>query len=295
MNNNLNLLSDYFRQKYGERLQKVSIDAGFTCPNRDGKSGIGGCTYCNNSAFNPSYCSPKKDIKQQILEGIEFHQKRYRRAKKFLAYFQPYSNTYADINKLRKIFFEALEIEDIAGISVSTRPDCINIETAELLAEIAKYKIVILEIGIESVRDKTLKRINRGHSFKETIKSFEIANKFNLFTTGHYILGLPGESREDILNDVEILNSLPMNAIKLHQLQIIRNTAMEKDFRNNPNDYKLFELPEYINFVVEFAKKLRKDILIDRFAGEVPPEYLCAPDWGFIRYDKILQLIKNKF
>lgn len=295
MKKTFTLLSDYLRQTYGGRLQKVSVDAGFTCPNRDGSAGAGGCTYCDNSAFNPSYCSPLKSIRQQVLEGIEFHAKRYRRAQQFLAYFQPFSNTYADIEKLRHLYTEALDVEDVAGISVSTRPDCFNRDTAELLAGIAKTKVVMLELGIESVRDKTLQRINRGHDFECTKKAFALAAEYGLFVTGHYIIGLPGESRDEILSDASILNDLPMNALKLHQLQIVRNTTMEKDYLTHPEDYQLFELPEYVDFIVSFAERLRPDLLIDRFAGEVPPAFLRAPDWGLIRYDQVLQLIEKKF
>lgn len=289
------LLSDYLRQKYGGRLQKVSVDAGFTCPNRDGSAGTGGCSYCDNSAFNPSYCSPEKSIRQQVTEGIGFHAKRYRRAQQFLVYFQPYSNTYADIEKLRILYSEALDIEGVAGISVSTRPDCFSRETAELLAGIAEKKVVMLELGIESVRDKTLQRINRGHDFACTKRAFAFAAEYGLFVTGHYIIGLPGESREKILSDASILNTLPMNALKLHQLQIVRKTAMEKDYLSHPQDYQLFELPEYVDFIVSFAERLRPDLLIDRFAGEVPPAFLRAPDWGLIRYDQVLQLIEKRF
>jgi radical SAM protein (TIGR01212 family) len=290
-----NPLTQHLRQKFGHRLQKVSVDAGFTCPNRDGSVAIGGCTYCNNSAFNPSYCSPQKGISQQIAEGIEFHERRYRRAGGFLVYFQPYSNTYASIDKLQALYSEALSAEGVVGISVSTRPDCFNDEIAQILADIGKSKIVLLELGIESVRNSTLQRINRGHSFEITIEAFEIAKKHQLFTTGHYILGLPGETREQMLDDTKVLNTIPMNAIKLHQLQIVRDTAMECDFRNLPADYQLFELAEYIDFVVSFTEHLRPDLLIDRLAGEVPPAFLVAPDWGLIRYDSVLRRIEKRF
>ncbi|MPM18061.1 hypothetical protein SDC9_64467 [bioreactor metagenome] len=289
------LLSDYLREKYGGRLQKVSVDAGFTCPNRDGSAGTEGCTYCDNAAFNPSYCSPEKSIRQQVLEGIEFHARRYRRAQQFLVYFQPYSNTYDDVAKLELLYSEALRIEGVAGISVSTRPDCFNEQVAGLLAGIAKEKVVLLELGIESVRGKTLERINRGHDFASTEKAFALAAEKKLFVTGHYIIGLPGECREEILADAAVLNRLPMNALKLHQLQIVRNTAMEKDFLERPEDYELFELPEYVDFIVSFAERLRSDLLIDRFAGEVPPAFLRAPDWGLIRYDQVLKMIEKKF
>ncbi|PKP04966.1 MAG: TIGR01212 family radical SAM protein [Bacteroidetes bacterium HGW-Bacteroidetes-6] len=290
-----NSLTLHLRQKFGHRLQKVSVDAGFTCPNRDGTVSVGGCTYCNNSAFNPSYCSPQKSISQQIAEGIEFHERRYRRAGGFLVYFQPYSNTFASIDKLKALYSEALAAEGVVGISVSTRPDCFSKEAAQLLADIGKNKIVLLELGIESVRNGTLHRINRGHSFETTIDAFEIAKEHGLFTTGHYILGLPGETREDMLSDTAILNNFPMIALKLHQLQIVRGTTMECDFSNFPANYQLFELAEYVDFVVSFTERLRPDLLIDRLAGEVPPAFLVAPDWGLIRYDGILRQIEKRF
>ncbi len=288
-------LTEYLRNRLGQRIQKVSVDGGFTCPNRDGSKGIGGCTFCSNAAFNPSYCAKTKSIFTQIEDGIEFHARRYRKAEQFLVYFQPYSNTYAPIGQLEMMFKEALSHPKVAGISISTRPDCFTEDTALLLNRLAQKHLVFLELGIESIHDVTLRRINRGHNYQCTQTAFALARKYELFTTGHYILGLPGESREQMLLDTHELNQLPMNAIKLHQLQIVKGTMMEKDYLIHPQEYHLFELPEYTRFLVQFVSRLRPDLLIDRFAGEVPPAHLVAPDWGMIRYDGVLRLIEAQF
>ncbi len=294
-NRRYNSLSLYLRNKYKHRLQKISVNAGFSCPNRENYTGIKGCTFCNNKAFNPSYCDPSKSIKQQVEEGLSFLRKRYKNAGEFIVYFQPYSNTYASINKLEKLYNEALSIPDISGIVVSTRPDCVNERKIELLAHLAKSNHVFLEMGIESTYNKTLKRINRGHDFSTTLHAFKLAAKYKLFTTGHYIIGLPGEDKNEILESAKILSEIPMKALKIHQLQIVKDTFMEKDFIKNPTDYQLFEREEYIDFVIDFCEQLNPELLIDRFAGEVPLPYLVAPHWGLYRYDQILQMIEKKF
>lgn len=288
-------ISVHLREKYKHRLQKISVNAGFSCPNRDGSVATGGCTFCENKAFNPSYCDVSKSIRQQVDEGLIFLRKRYKNAGEFIVYFQPYSNTYKDVQSLEKMYLEALRLPEISGIVVSTRPDCIDEEKLQLLSDLSQKHYVFLEMGIESVYEKSLKRMNRGHDFQTAIAAFEMATQFNLFTTGHYILGLPGESREEMLESAEILSEIPMNAIKLHQLQIVKGTAMADDFRENPSDYHLFEREEYIDFVVSFCEYLRPDLLIDRFAGEVPLSYLIAPNWGLFRYDQIMQMIEKRF
>jgi len=289
-----NAYSNYFQKHLGERIQKLSIDAGFTCPNRDGKLGIGGCTYCNNNAFNPSYCDSKKSVSQQIREGIEFHKKRYRRANKYLAYFQPYSNTYADLSKLKQIYCESLEFPEIIGIVIGTRPDCIDDEKLEFLSELSKSYYIIIEYGIESCYNHTLKRINRRHSFEQSVEAIEKTAKLGIKTGGHIIFGLPGESREEMMNEASILSKLPLDNIKFHQLQIIKETQMAIDFANNPESFNLFTLNEYIDFICEFISHLKPDIVIERFAGEVPPRFLAGPNWGSFRNDQILNMIEKK-
>lgn len=290
-NRRFNAYSNYFKRTFGERVQKVTIDAGFTCPNRDGSKGIGGCSYCNNDAFNPSYCTPDKSITQQINEGIEFHEKRYRRANKFLAYFQAYSNTYAPLDKLKKIYNEALSIPEIAGLVIGTRPDCIDDEKLEYFKELSEKYYVIIEYGIESCNNATLKRINRGHTFEESVETLKKTKQYGLKTGAHFIFGLPGESKEDILNQAKLISSLPLDTVKFHQLQIIKETAMEKEYKEHPENFTFFELPEYIDFFIQFLEKLNPEFVVERFAGEVPPRFLAGPGWGLIRNDQIL----NKF
>jgi len=284
----------YCKQKYGERLQKISIDAGFTCPNRDGTAGTGGCTYCDNNAFNPSYCTSAKPILQQIDEGIEFHLKRYRRANKYIAYFQPYSNTYASLKHLKNLYEQALSHPQIAGISIGTRPDCIDDEKLDYLKFLSKSHIITLEIGIESCYDVSLKRINRGHDFNKTIEALELIRKYDIFCGGHIIFGLPGENTGMMLAEAEILSALPINMLKFHQLQILRNTAMEKEYELHPADFYHFSLEAYIEFIIDFLERLSPDIIIERLAGEVPPRYLLNNFWGRIRYDQVLTMIEKR-
>ncbi len=293
-NRRFNAYAQYFKQQFGERVQKVTIDAGFTCPNRDGSLGKGGCTYCNNDAFNPSYCNSDKPIKQQIEEGIEFHANRYRRANKFLAYFQAYSNTYKPLKELKKIYEQALEIDGIIGLVIGTRPDCIDDEKLEYFKELSKKYYIIIEYGIESCYDKTLKKINRGHTFKQSVEAIEKTASYGLKTGAHLIIGLPDETKKMILKEAEILSKLPLNNIKFHQLQIIKDTQMAKDFRKAPEQFSFFSLDEYVDFIVDFLEKLNPKFVVERFAGEVPPRFIVGKSWGLIRNDQILQKVEKR-
>lgn len=289
-----NAFSDSFRSVHGSRMQKVSIDAGFTCPNRDGTKGTGGCTYCNNKAFNPSYCTPEKPVIQQINEGIEFHRRRYRRAEAFLAYFQAYSNTYASTEVLRAMYNEALSHKDIRGLVIGTRPDCVNDEILDLLKELSEHCIVMLEFGIESCYDRTLLRINRGHTFADAVKALEASHARGLDTGAHFIFGLPGETREEILKEADIISGLPLNRVKFHQLQIIRGTVMEKEYNERPGDFEIFTWEDYLNFIIRFIERLNPSIQIERFTGEAPPRFLAKEMWGKKRTDVIVGLIEKR-
>ncbi|MEA3504771.1 MAG: TIGR01212 family radical SAM protein [Bacteroidota bacterium] len=288
-----NAFSQYIKKKFGGRVQKVTIDAGFTCPNRDGAVGRGGCTYCNNDAFNPSYCNPTKSILQQIEEGIEFHGARYRRANNFMAYFQAYTNTYKPLEELKKIYSPAFEQKNIVGIVIGTRPDCIDDEKLEYFKELSQSKYVILEYGIESCYDKTLELINRGHTFETTRQAIEKTTSYGIKTGGHMLFGLPGETKEMMLNQVNIINTLPLNTIKFHQLQVMTNTAMAKQYKENPDSFNFFELDEYIDFVIDFIERLNPNIVIERFSGEAPPRYVLSPSWD-LRTDQVLNLIEKR-
>lgn len=289
-----NSYSRYFRKHFGTRVQKVSIDAGFTCPNRDGTKGTGGCTYCNNDAFNPSYCMPGKSISRQIEEGIAFHKKRYRKADSYLAYFQAYSNTYASVSVLRRYYEEALKYPGVTGLIIGTRPDCVDIEKLALLKELSEKCYLAVEFGIESCYNKTLRRINRGHTFEEAEKAVRDTAALGINTGAHFIFGLPGESRNEMLEEAEIISGLPIRTVKFHQLQIIRGTVMEKEFIENPSDFQLFSFEDYLDFFIRFLEKLNPDIVVERFTGEAPPRFLAGTLWGKKRTDQIVALIEKR-
>lgn len=289
-----NAYGEYFRKEFGERVQKISIDAGFTCPNRDGTKGRGGCSYCLNDAFNPSYCQPEKPVATQIREGIEFHKIRYRRAKKYLAYFQPYSNTHAPLEKLKEIYDQALRFPEVTGLVIGTRPDCIDEEKLSYFRKLSAERYIILEYGIESCYDRTLERINRQHSLSDAIAALELTRRYGIRTGAHLIFGLPGETPDDMLKEAEILSALPIDNIKFHQLQIFRGTPLEREFRERPEDFYSFSLEEYIDFIIDFTERLTPRMVIERFAGEVPPRFLAGPSWGLIRNDQILHKIEKR-
>ena len=289
-----NAYSNYFRNIYGARVQKVSIDAGFTCPNRDGTKGSGGCTYCNNDAFNPSYCKSVKSVSEQIGEGIEFHKWRYNEAVSYLAYFQAYSNTYAPLEKLKTLYEEALNYPGVIGLIIGTRPDCIDDEKLEYIKELSKRYYIAIEYGIESCYNKTLIRINRGHSFEDAVFSLEKTAALGINAGAHFIFGLPGETRDEMLNQVDIISRLPVKTVKFHQLQIIKGTAMEIEFKNNPGDFELFTWEEYLDFFISFLERLNPAIVVERFTGEAPPRFLTGEGWGKKRTDQIVNLIEKR-
>ncbi|HPV88382.1 MAG TPA: TIGR01212 family radical SAM protein [Bacteroidales bacterium] len=284
----------YFIHKYGTRLQKVVVDAGFTCPNRDGTAGTGGCTYCDNRAFHPSYSTPEKSLIQQIDEGIEFHKVRYRRAGGYLAYFQPYSNTYAPLEELRRIYRPVLEDPRIKGIVIGTRPDCIDMEKLRYFKDLSQEMIVMIEYGVESCYNRTLERINRGHTWEQSVEAIEATAALGIHTGVHMIFGLPGESRDEMLAEAGMLSRLPITSLKMHQLQIVRDTAMEKEFAEKPGDFVTFSLNQYLDFVVDFLERLRPDMFIERIVGEVPPRFVRSTPWGLIRNVEILRLLEKR-
>lgn len=294
-NRRFNSYSEYFKRTFGQRVQKISVDAGFTCPNRDGSLARGGCTYCNNNAFNPSYCDPAKPIDQQVLEGIGFHKVRYRRASNYLVYFQPYSNTYAPLGHLKKLYESALKQPGVIGLVIGTRPDCIDDEKLKYLQQLSKKYYIIIEYGVESIYNSTLNRINRWHTYEQSVEAIIKTADWGINTGAHFIFGLPGESRTMIMDSVNEISKLPLTTIKFHQLQIVEDTAMVKDYKDNPDDYELFSFEDYINFIVSFAERLNPKFIIERFAGEVPPRYLAGPGWGLIRNDQINIAIEKEF
>lgn len=284
----------YFRKLFGQRVQKLSINAGFTCPNRDGTVGVGGCSYCNALAFNPSYCNPKKSVTYQMNEGKIFHKTRYRRASKYLAYFQTFSNTYDTLERLKELFDEALSFPDTVGLVIGTRPDCIDDKKLDYLEELSKNYFIKIEYGIESIYDKTLKSINRGHNYNLTKDAIIKTANRGIKVGGHLIFGLPGETKEMIINSADEVSKLPLESIKFHQLQIMKNTKMEDEYNQNPNKFYFYELDEYIDLVIDFVERLSPNISIERIASEVPPRFLLLPPKWDIRYDQVLNLFEQR-
>ena len=289
-----NTYSDYFKKYFGTRVQKVSIDAGFTCPNRDGSKGFGGCAYCNNDSFSPSYLSPDTSIGEQIEKGIEFHNKRYRYAGKHLAYFQSYSNTYSSLDQLKSLYGQALENEYVAGIVIGTRSDCMDADKLAYFAEIAKTHYVIIEYGIESCYDRTLEYINRGHDFKSAHDIIVATHNAGIKTGAHLLFGLPGESRQEMLAEAAIISALPLDTIKFHQLQIIKGTRFEADYYRDPSMFNLFEPAEYAEFIIDFLELLHPNIVVERLASESPPSFKIAPNWENMRNHQFIQLVEKR-
>lgn len=285
--------SSYIKKIFGQRVQKISINTGFTCPNRDGSKGIGGCTYCNVNSFSPFYCKPNKTITQQLEEGISFFSLKYT-TQKYLAYFQTYTNTYGDSKEIISLFNEALAHPNVEGLVIGTRPDCISDEMIEYLSHVAKTKYVSLEFGIESTLNRTLEFVNRCHTFEETKLAFEKTKSRGLNLGAHLIIGLPNESREDFLNHAHELSKLPINTLKLHQLQIIKHTKMAIQFRETPEQFQLMDSDSYIELICDFVALLRPDIVIERFIGESPENLIIAPNWNKLKNFEITSKIETR-
>lgn len=287
-----NSYNHFSQVRFGGRVQRIPIDAGFTCPNRDGSRGTGGCTYCLNNAFNPPYCNRLSSITQQIDDGIAFYQKRRGASNNYLAYFQAYSNTYAPLDRLQTLYEEALSHLKINGLVIATRPDCIDMPLLDYLSDLQTRTYITLELGIESWHDDTLRRINRGHDAATAIQALKDIDQHNIPVGIHLIFGLPGESPDTWLNDTQIINNLPVQHIKIHQLQIIKGTPMEQDFFTHRKDFHLFTPDSYVNFVADYLERLSPDIVIDRLAGEVPPRFLAFSNWDRLRYDELVKRIE---
>jgi len=285
--------ASFIKLTFGERVQKISLDIGFSCPNRDGTKGFGGCTYCNNDTFNPDYCEPTKSITQQLQEGITFFSKKYK-TQKYLGYFQAYTNTYADLSSLKKMYEEALNVNGVIGLVIGTRPDCITQEIIDYLDRLSKKKFISLEFGVESTNEKTLKNINRCHTFEDTKSTFDLCKNKGFELGAHIILGLPGENKSDLLNHAFQLSKLPITTLKIHHLQIVKNSVMGVQYKRNPEKFKLFTAENYIDFVTEFISYLRPNIIIERFISEAPKELLIAPNWKGLKNFEIVAKIDKK-
>lgn len=282
----------YFRKMFNERVQKVSVDAGFTCPNRDGTKGAGGCTYCNNKTFQPTYCHLETSVTAQIQQGIDFFARKYK-SMKFLAYFQAYTNTYAPLEDLKRLYEEALEHPKIVGLVISTRPDAVNEKLLDYLAELGRKTYVMVEFGLESHLDKTLRKINRGHTFAESVWALQETAKRGINNGAHLILGLPGESRNDWLEQAKVISELPVKNLKLHQLQIHKRTVLEKQFMEHPKLFTVFSAEEYIGLVVDYLELLNPEMIVERFISQASPELLIAPKWGLKNFEFVAKVEKR--
>ena len=287
-----NDLSTFLSLHFPFKVQKISINAGFTCPNRDGSVGYGGCTYCNNQTFNPAYCHTDKSVGQQLEEGKRFFSGKYPEMK-YLAYFQAYTNTYGELEELKRKYEEALAVADVVGLVIGTRPDCMPDDLLDYLEELNKRTFVWIEYGIESTDDETLRRINRGHTFAEAEDAIVRTARRGMPVGGHVILGLPGEEREALIKQAEQLSRLPLTTLKLHQLQLIRGTRMASEYEKTPELFHLYSADEYIDLVIDYIEHLRPDLVLERFVSQSPKELLIAPDWGLKNYE-VTEKVKKR-
>ena len=275
---------DFLRERFPFKAQKIAINAGFTCPNRDGSKGRGGCTYCNNQTFNPGYCQTDKSVADQLAEGVRFFSRKYPEMR-YLAYFQAYTSTYGEQERLERLYEEALGYPGVVGLVIGTRPDCVPDRLLDYLARLSEQVLVLVEYGVESTLDRTLRRINRGHDFAEAEEAIRRTAARGIAVGAHLILGLPGESRDEILGHADRLSDLPLTTLKLHQLQLIRHTRMALEFERQPEDFHLFTVDEYIDLAIDFIERLDPAIALERFVSQSPKELLIAPDWGLKNYE----------
>ena len=272
----------WIRSRFPFRVQKISVDAGFTCPNRDGRISTGGCIFCNNRTFNPSYCDSRRSVSQQLEEGKRFFARKYPDMK-YLAYFQAYTNTYASLDRLKALYEEALGVDDVVGIVIGTRPDCVSDELLDYLSALNERTFLIVEYGIESANDLTLQFINRGHTFEQSRQAISKTHQRGILTGGHIILGLPGEDAEESIRQASLISALDLDILKIHQMQIIRGTALERIYEQKP--FHIYSVDEYIRLIASYIQHLRKDLVLERFASQSPPELLVAPHWGLKNYE----------
>ena len=284
--------SSFIKNKFGGRVQKISVNVGLSCPNRDGTKGTGGCIYCDNSSFTPAYCNATDSIAVQLQKGREFFSHKYPDMR-YIAYFQSYTNTYAPVETLEPLYREAVS-NGIAGLIIGTRPDCISPELLEMLARINQIVPVSIELGIESTNNQTLERINRHHTFEDTVNAAQLCAQYGLETGGHLILGLPGETEADFLDHARRVSALPLKTLKLHQLQIIDGTPLAAVYRQNPDSISTFTLNGYIATVVSFLEHLSPDIVVERFVSVSPTEKLIAPKWNRMKNFEVVALIDKE-
>jgi radical SAM protein, TIGR01212 family len=283
-----NDFGSWMKKHFPFKVQKISIDAGFSCPNRDGTIARGGCTYCDNRTFNPSYCHKRDSVAEQLEAGKRFFSTKYPEMK-YLAYFQAYTNTYSPTSKLRAMYEEALAVKDVVGLVIGTRPDCVSNDLLDYLQELNKETFILVEYGIESANNKTLEYINRGHTFECSIDALERTHSRGIATGGHIILGLPGEDKNESIRQAKLISALPMDILKIHQMQIIKGTLLARQYNETP--FHLYSVDEYIELIAEYIQHLRQDLVLERFVSQSPAEFLIGPKWGLKNYEFTNKLV----
>ena len=284
--------SEFLGKFFPYKVQKISINAGFTCPNRDGNKGVGGCTYCNNQTFNPDYCRTVKSVSEQLTQGKQFFARKYPKMK-YLAYFQAYTNTYGELQHLKTLYQEALSVDDVVGIVIGTRPDCMPDELLEYLAELSKSAFVLVEYGVETSHNKTLDVINRGHSWEDTTDAVVRTKNKGLLCGIHLIMGLPGESVNDMLITADNISKLPIDTVKLHQLQLIKGTRLAQQVKDGEVKILQWSAEEYIDVCLAFLRRLSPKIAVERFVSQSPESLLIIPRWGLKNYE-FTNLLMNR-
>ena len=283
-----NDFGSWIKKHFPFKVQKISIDAGFSCPNRDGTIARGGCTYCDNRTFNPSYCHKRDSVTEQLEAGKRFFSTKYPEMK-YLAYFQAYTNTYSPTSKLRAMYEEALAVKDVVGLVIGTRPDCVSNDLLDYLQELNKETFILVEYGIESANNKTLEYINRGHTFECSIDALERTHSRGIATGGHIILGLPGEDKNESVRQAKLISALPMDILKIHQMQIIKGTLLARQYNETP--FHLYSVDEYIELIAEYIQHLRQDLVLERFVSQSPAEFLIGPKWRLKNYEFTNKLV----
>jgi radical SAM protein (TIGR01212 family) len=285
-----NSFGSYIKKRFGIKVYKVNVDAGFTCPNRDGSISTTGCIYCNNDSFRPASCTPTLSISEQVNNGIEHIKKRYK-AEKFIVYFQPYTNTYAPVDELERLYREALSEPSVIGLAIGTRPDTVDEDKIALLESMAEKYFIIVEYGMQSMYGKTLEFINRGHDYNTFLKTLDLTKNRGIFIGAHVIVGFPTETREEMLLMADEISVLPLDFLKIHQLQVIKDTPLEILYREN--QFHLFEYEEYIEFITEFIERLSPRIVPQRLFATAPDNILIAPRWGKSRQETLRDIEKR--
>ena len=285
-----NSFGSHMRGRYGSTVYKVNVDAGFTCPNRDGSLGVSGCIYCNNDSFRPNSCKPTVSVREQIRNGIAHIRRRYK-SEKFLVYFQPYTNTYAPVDELEALYLQALEEPSVIGLAIGTRPDAIDQKKIEMIESLTSDAFILIEYGLQSIYDRSLRYINRGHDYPAFLNAIHLTKNRGIEIGAHLIAGFPTETRDEMLAMADEISLLGINFLKIHQLQVVRETPLEAIYKEKP--FHTFGYEEYIDFVVDFIERLSPEIVLQRLFATAPDNILVAPHWGKNR-QKILRDIERK-